>query len=151
VNAPRSWPNSSLSIRVGLIAPQSTVTNGAWALLLAAWIARAAISLPEPVSPQIHDREVRGATAASMPNRSRMTWLRPTRSPKLSCADGCTRIQRSLGRKTTSVRPTWMSAPGASTASSTSVPFTRVPFVLPRSRITYFSPTTETSKWRRDT
>jgi hypothetical protein len=28
VNAPRSWPNSSLSIRLGGIDPQSSTTNG---------------------------------------------------------------------------------------------------------------------------
>ena len=36
VNAPRSWPNSSLSISVSVSVEQSTGTNGRWLRRLAA-------------------------------------------------------------------------------------------------------------------
>ena len=51
VNAPRTWPNSSLSSRLSLSAPQLTRTNGPLARWLSRWIAVAIISLPLPVSP----------------------------------------------------------------------------------------------------
>ena len=49
VKAPRSWPNSSLSISVGGSAAQLTHHHGA-ARAGGAWIARATSSLPVPVS-----------------------------------------------------------------------------------------------------
>ena len=52
VNAPRSWPNSSLSSQRLGIAAQLTDTNGP-SRAPDAWIAAAASSLPEPVSPRI--------------------------------------------------------------------------------------------------
>ena len=51
VNAPFSWPNSSLSIRLSVSAAQLTATHGPFARRLARWIARATISLPAPDSP----------------------------------------------------------------------------------------------------
>ncbi len=51
VNAPFSWPNSSLSSSVSVSAAQLTATNGPAARLLWAWIARATTSLPVPLSP----------------------------------------------------------------------------------------------------
>jgi hypothetical protein len=51
VNAPFSWPNSSLSISVSVSAAQLTATHGPAARRLPRWIARATISLPAPDSP----------------------------------------------------------------------------------------------------
>jgi len=53
VNAPRSCPNSSLSISVSGSAAQLTDTSVARARGDLAWIARATSSLPEPDSPWI--------------------------------------------------------------------------------------------------
>ena len=51
VNAPFSWPNSSLSSSVSVSAPQLTLMNGPAARFERAWIARATSSLPVPDSP----------------------------------------------------------------------------------------------------
>ena len=51
VNAPRTWPNSSLSIRFSGIAPQLTTMNGPSLRGLRWCTARAISSLPVPVSP----------------------------------------------------------------------------------------------------
>ena len=48
VNAPRAWPNSSHSISVSGIAPQSTAMNGPAARSDCWWSERATISLPVP-------------------------------------------------------------------------------------------------------
>ena len=53
VNAPFSWPNSSLSRSVDGSAAQCTARNGARDRGLAWWIACATNSLPVPVSPSI--------------------------------------------------------------------------------------------------
>ena len=53
MKAPRSCPNSSLSMIVSGSAPQSTGTNGPPRRGLAAWSARATSSLPVPLSPWI--------------------------------------------------------------------------------------------------
>ena len=62
VKAPRSWPNSSLSISSEGMAAQLTSTNGAPARLLLAWSQRATSSLPVPFSPVIRTRASHGAT-----------------------------------------------------------------------------------------
>ena len=54
VNAPFSWPNSSLSSKVSVSAPQLTLMNGPFARLLRRWIARAISSLPVPLSPAMN-------------------------------------------------------------------------------------------------
>ena len=51
VKAPFSWPNSSLSSSASGIAPQLIGTKGPSARALSRWIARAASSLPVPLSP----------------------------------------------------------------------------------------------------
>ena len=53
VNAPRSWPKSSLSSSDSESAAQLTETNGAPRAASSAWIARASTSLPTPVSPRM--------------------------------------------------------------------------------------------------
>ncbi len=52
VNAPFSWPNSSLSIRFPGRAPQFTLMYGPSLRGDEKWIASAIISLPVPVSPR---------------------------------------------------------------------------------------------------
>ena len=70
VNAPRSWPNSSLSISSGGIAAQLTFTNAPALTEELRWIARAISSLPVPLSPVINTRLRVGATFAICRRRS---------------------------------------------------------------------------------
>ena len=51
MNAPFTWPNSSLSSRLSGIAAQLIATNGPLAPRLARWSALATSSLPVPLSP----------------------------------------------------------------------------------------------------
>src|SRR6266851_715527 len=62
VNAPFTWPNSSLSISVGTSDPQSTGTNGFAAFGPLKWIDRATNSFPVPLSPRISTGCVENAT-----------------------------------------------------------------------------------------
>ena len=62
VKAPRSWPNSSLSISSEGMAAQLTSTNGAAARTLLACSQRATSSFPVPFSPVISTRASHGAT-----------------------------------------------------------------------------------------
>ena len=78
VNAPFSWPNSSLSISDATSAPQSTTTNGACLRRLCAWTARASTSLPVPVSPPISTVASVGAMRSSSPKISRIAGSVPT-------------------------------------------------------------------------
>ena len=63
VNAPRSWPNSSLSSSASDSAAQLMATSGRAARGEAAWMARASTSLPTPVSPRISTLIVAGGGA----------------------------------------------------------------------------------------
>ena len=83
VNAPRACPNSSPSISELASAAQSTITNGPAARADASWIARAASSLPVPVSPRISTGASLCATRAICANSSRIGVLAPIRPPKL--------------------------------------------------------------------
>ncbi len=69
VNAPFSWPNSSLSISVGGSAATFTLTSGRSARGLFAWIAWANSSLPVPVSPVRSTAVSVGATWPAKPER----------------------------------------------------------------------------------
>ena len=62
VNAPRSWPKSSLSISSRGIAAQFTRTNGSSRRGLKRWIARLTSSLPVPLSPVMSTLARVGAT-----------------------------------------------------------------------------------------
>ena len=81
VNAPRSWPNNSLSIRVSDTEAQLMAIKGLCALRLLRWIARATSSLPVPVSPVIRTVVSFGATLAIVSRIAQMLSL----SPKISC------------------------------------------------------------------
>ena len=62
VKAPFTWPNSSDSSSVSGIAAQFTTTNGRSWRSPPAWIARATISLPVPLSPLIRTLALLSAT-----------------------------------------------------------------------------------------
>jgi hypothetical protein len=81
VNAPFSWPKSSLSRRPRGIAAQFSFTNAFSLRRPSLWIARATSSLPVPVSPRISTPESVGATTDTMLNAVFNAWLSPTISP----------------------------------------------------------------------
>ena len=60
VNAPLTWPNSSLSTSPAEMAAQLTLTRARAFRALRLWIARAISSLPVPVSPEIEHGGVGG-------------------------------------------------------------------------------------------
>ncbi len=71
MNAPFTWPNSSDSNRVSLVAPRSTETIGCPLRRDRRWISRATISLPVPFSPRIRTlASVGAARSISMRTRS---------------------------------------------------------------------------------
>src|SRR5262245_10746918 len=70
VNAPRSYPNSSASIRFSGTAAQLMSTNGACARGPNRWMSRATRPLPLPVSPWIRMRGGRDARAHASKSRS---------------------------------------------------------------------------------
>ena len=78
VNAPATWPNSSLSSRFSGRAPQATSTNGLSRRPLRRWIARAIIDLPVPLSPVISTVARVSATLSIMSNIRSMRWSWPT-------------------------------------------------------------------------
>ena len=77
MNAPFSWPNSSLSISSDGIAAQLSLMNGPSARLEWSWIARATSSLPVPFSPVIRTRPVVGAVLAILSKIARIAPLAP--------------------------------------------------------------------------
>src|SRR5213594_2541646 len=83
VNAPFSWPNSSLSRSPVGIAAQFSFTKAFERRGLRLWIARAISSFPVPVSPQISTVESVDATVSASFNTRRSTALLPTISSKL--------------------------------------------------------------------
>ena len=86
MNAPFSWPKSSLSSSVRGIAAQLIVTNGSARSRLLTVDARATSSLPVPVSPRMSTVASVGETMVSilLPARpSRIARLSPTISSKL--------------------------------------------------------------------
>jgi hypothetical protein len=78
VNAPFSWPNSSLSSRVSGIAAQFTLIIGPVARKLHAWMTSARISLPTPLSPVISTRVSDGAISDASWKTACMSGLRAT-------------------------------------------------------------------------
>ncbi len=72
VNAPFSWPNSSLSSSSAGIAPQLTATKGRLRRGLASWIARATTSLPVPDSPRTSTLDSCAATCEIRRQTSRI-------------------------------------------------------------------------------
>ena len=77
VNAPLTWPNSSLSRMFSLSAAQFSATNGLFLRGLFWWIAWATSSLPVPVSPWISTLALVGAIRLSRSITSRICGLSP--------------------------------------------------------------------------
>ncbi len=78
VNAPFSWPNSSLASTPSANAPQLSATNGPPARGLASCTARAASSLPVPVSPSMSTGTSVRATRCRRRTSSFIAGLSPT-------------------------------------------------------------------------
>jgi hypothetical protein len=108
VNAPRSWPNSSLSINSGGIAAQLTLTNGPFETALLRWIARAISSLPVPLSPVISTRLRVGATFAICRLRSSITGVPPSSSQRASAALRNSSSSRAIRRRSSALRTVTM-------------------------------------------
>jgi hypothetical protein len=83
VNAPFSWPKSSLSASVAGMAPQFTFTITASRRRLRVWIARAISSLPVPVSPNTSTVASVAATFSMSRKTPCIDSALPTISPKL--------------------------------------------------------------------
>ena len=81
VNAPRVWPNNSLSTRFSGMAPQSTATKGCCARELLLWMARAINSLPVPLRPSRRTRTSHCAADSMAFKSSKKAGLFP-KSPK---------------------------------------------------------------------
>ena len=80
VNAPFSWPNSSLSSRFSGMALQLMAMNGPFLCGLRRCSARATISLPVPLSPRISTGAVVGATLRMKVNTACIGALAPSMS-----------------------------------------------------------------------
>ena len=81
VNAPRTWPNSSLSSSVPASAPQLTGTNAPPARRPAKWSARATSSLPVPLSPVMSTVASECATLSIVARSWRIAGESPTIEP----------------------------------------------------------------------
>ena len=81
VNAPFSWPNNSLSIRVSGKAAALIATKGPLPRGLHLWISRATNSFPVPLSPQINTGAEVGATCLMSEKICCIAGEVPTRSP----------------------------------------------------------------------
>ena len=77
VNAPRTWPKSSLSKMFSLKAAQFSATNGLFLRGLFWWMDWATSSLPLPVSPWISTLALVGAMRLSRSITSRISGLSP--------------------------------------------------------------------------
>src|SRR5437667_2454189 len=94
VNAPFSWPNSSLSSSVSGSAAQFTATNGLPRRGERSWIPRATSSFPVPDSPSIRTVEVTGAICSILTSTS---WIGGD-SPMIPVR--CCSRRRSIRRRT---------------------------------------------------
>ena len=151
VNAPRSWPNSSLSIKVGGIDPQSSTTNGPRARGLASWSASASRPLPVPVSPSSSTLASDSASLGSTAKIRRIASLAPSARPHRGSADSGARSSPPWASNRIRVAPTPITAPGARYARSIATPLIVVPLVLPRSRTSTPRGAGRIARWWRDT
>ena len=105
VNAPLTWPNSSLSRSGSGIAAQLTATSGPAARLLWRCSARATSSLPVPLSPVTSTLASVGATRAISSWTSRIAALSPSSSPSRAVAT-CrrSRVSSSVNRRCRTAR-----------------------------------------------
>ena len=77
MNAPFSWPNSSLSSSVSGMAAQFTATKGPRTRSLSSWITRASSSLPVPLSPWMSTVAVERDTWRATLSAARSRTLSP--------------------------------------------------------------------------
>ena len=146
VNAPRSWPNSSLSISPSGSAPQLTCTNEPRPL---AWCrARATQVLPVPVSPVISTCTLRFATRRSRSSTSSMGSERPSTVPVMSIGETSTARESPATWAAITLRPTRKRSPSASHTSPMRCGPSQVPLVLRRSRNRTAPGSSRTSQWR---
>jgi hypothetical protein len=104
VNAPRTWPNSSLSSSVPTSALQFTGTNARLARRPAKWSARATSSLPVPLSPVISTVASDGATLSIVARSCCIAGESPIIEPYASRAVSSPCARRSSS--SASARPT---------------------------------------------
>ena len=102
VKAPRSEPNSSVSMMVGAMAPQLIATQGRSARGELACRLRATTSLPTPLSPDTTTGALAGAYRATSSRTRCICGLEPIRSSMAAAAGrrpistACRRVPRSL-------------------------------------------------------
>ena len=92
VNAPRTWPNISLSKSVDEMPPRLTLTNGAWRRRLLRWMASATSSLPVPLSPVMRTDASVAATRPTIWRIRRRRGSLPITSPKSYRASSSSRV-----------------------------------------------------------
>ena len=151
MNAPRSWPKSSDSTRVGGAVVQSKTTNGACARGPSSWSASASTSLPVPVSPSMMTGTLarRAARRADRAAASRGCAEHATEATRRSGRRRAVRVGLEIDRERR--RPTRTISPPSSSASTTRTRSTKVPLVEPRS-VTRMPPATISSAaCRRET
>ena len=78
VKAPRSWPKSSVSIRVSEKSAQLTATKGWWRRVLSWCSTLAMTSLPVPLSPMMITLLSLRLTTLAKSKMARIRGLRPT-------------------------------------------------------------------------
>ncbi len=98
VNAPASWPKSSLSSKLSVRAPQLTETRGPFARGLAAWIAWAISSFPVPVSPSSRTGASAFAARRTSSATGRSPLLQPTMGSSRGGPSGCVSVSKSSAR-----------------------------------------------------
>ncbi|MCZ7683050.1 MAG: hypothetical protein M5U28_31270 [Sandaracinaceae bacterium] len=122
MKAPRTCPKSSLSTSVSGSAAQSMATKGPRRRPPCSWSARAASSLPVPVSPSRSTVTSLFAASSSTAKTSRSARLSPTSSPKRRDWLGGSSTGSGSGATRTKVRPSLSVAPTPTTASVTREP-----------------------------
>ena len=95
VKEPRSWPNSSLSTRLGDSAAQSTCAYGRAVPPHMSCSTRATLPFPVPVSPVRSTVVFKGAMICTCSRRLLIAWLSPTIR---STADPCARPSMTIPR-----------------------------------------------------
>ncbi len=131
-----SGPNRSRSAFSVVSIAQSTTLKGPKRRAEWACTARAASSLPVPVSPSSSRVESSRARRRSSAKTMRMASEAPTSSPKLSPPSSSSSVSRSLSLSDSRVLPSAMRSPGSTMTCSTMRVSMKVPLRLLRSRST---------------
>ena len=118
---------------VSLVAPQSNTTNGPLRRALCSWTARAASSLPVPLSPMNRIDAPPPLARSSIANTRRMAGLSPYSAPNADAVLGSIAIAISSGKSCNRLPPTRTMAPAGTVARVTATRSTNVPLREPRS------------------